>query len=56
MGWNRRVFNTTQLTVWTRQLAGLVSSGLQLERALTALAEEADAEPERNLVAPCAPR
>jgi general secretion pathway protein F len=49
IAWNRRVFNSTQLTVWTRQLAGLVSSGLQLERALTALAEEADAEPERNL-------
>jgi general secretion pathway protein F len=27
LGWSRRVFNTTQLTVWTRQLAGLVSSG-----------------------------
>ena len=50
-GWGRRVFSDTQLTVWTRQLAGLVASGLQLERALTALSEEADAEPERNLVA-----
>jgi general secretion pathway protein F len=49
--WSRRVFNATQLTVWTRQLAGLVSSGLQLERALTALADEADVEAERNLVA-----
>ncbi|TFZ03571.1 type II secretion system inner membrane protein GspF [Ramlibacter humi] len=49
--WTRRVFNSTQLTVWTRQLAGLVGSGLQLERALTALAEEAPSEPERNLVA-----
>ncbi|HYF16749.1 MAG TPA: type II secretion system inner membrane protein GspF [Ramlibacter sp.] len=47
----RRVFSDTQLTVWTRQLAGLVASGLQLERALTALAEEAPTEPERQLVA-----
>ncbi|MGZ5182553.1 MAG: type II secretion system inner membrane protein GspF [Ramlibacter sp.] len=49
--WGRRVFNDTRLTVWTRQLAGLVSSGLQLERALTALAEESDREEERHLVA-----
>jgi general secretion pathway protein F len=49
--WGRRVFSGTQLTVWTRQLAGLVASGLQIERALTALAEEAPAEAERNLVA-----
>ena len=49
--WGRRVFNDTRLTVWTRQLAGLVASGLQLERALTALAEESDREEERHLVA-----
>ena len=47
----RRVFNTTRLTVWTRQLAGLVGSGLPLERALTALAEEADDQRQRELVA-----
>ncbi len=47
----RRVFSSTQLAVWTRQLAGLVSSGLQLERALTALADEAPSETERQLVA-----
>src|SRR3954470_14934052 len=41
--WRRRVFSETQLTVWTRQIAGLVGSGLQLERALTALADEAPA-------------
>ena len=29
----RRVFNTSGLTVWTRQLAGLVGAGLPLERA-----------------------
>ena len=38
----RRVFNATGLGVWTRQIAGLVSSGLPLERALSSLAEEAD--------------
>src|SRR4051812_43527942 len=48
--WGRRVLSETQLTIWTRQIAGLVSSGLQLERALTALADEAPTEPERNLV------
>ncbi|WP_418316806.1 type II secretion system inner membrane protein GspF [Piscinibacter sakaiensis] len=47
----RKVFNSTGLTVWTRQLAGLVGSGLPLERALTALAEEADDERQRELVA-----
>lgn len=48
---SRRVFNTTSLTVWTRQLAGLVGSGLPLERALTALSEEADDPRQRELVA-----
>ena len=47
----RRVFNTTRLTIWTRQLAGLVSSGLPLERALTALTDESEDEKQRNLVA-----
>ncbi|MFD0668672.1 type II secretion system inner membrane protein GspF [Ramlibacter sp. MAHUQ-53] len=47
----RPVFNATQLAVWTRQLAGLVTSGLPLERALTALSEEAANERERALVA-----
>jgi general secretion pathway protein F len=36
------VFGRTGLAVWTRQLAGLVGSGLPLERALTALADEAE--------------
>ena len=48
---NRRVFNATGLTVWTRQLAGLVGSGLPLERALTALSEEAEDPRQRELVA-----
>jgi len=47
----RPVFNATTLAVWTRQLAGLVGSGLQLERALTALADEADDERQRHLLA-----
>ncbi len=47
----RPVFNSTQLAIWTRQLAGLVVSGLPLERALTALSEEADVERQRHLVA-----
>ena len=47
----RRVFNSTTLAVWTRQLAGLVSSGLPLERALTALSDEADDPGQRELVA-----
>ncbi|MFM9881111.1 MAG: type II secretion system inner membrane protein GspF [Burkholderiaceae bacterium] len=47
----RRVFNATGLAVWTRQIAGLISSGLPLERALTALADEADDEAQRDLVA-----
>jgi general secretion pathway protein F len=47
----RRVFNTVALTVWTRQLAGLVGSGLPLERALTALVDESESEAQRGLVA-----
>jgi general secretion pathway protein F len=47
----RRVFSANALSVWTRQLAGLVSSGLPLERALASLRTEADREAERNLVA-----
>jgi general secretion pathway protein F len=47
----RRVFGPTALAVWTRQLAGLVGAGLPLERALTALADEADDPRQRELVA-----
>ena len=42
-----RAFSTSQRAVWTRQLAELVSSGLPLERALTALADETDDEAQR---------
>jgi general secretion pathway protein F len=45
------VFNSTRLAIWTRQLAGLVSSSLPLERALTALTDESEDEKQRNLVA-----
>ena len=47
----RKVFNATGLAVWTRQLAGLVGSGLPLERALTALTDEAEDTRQRELVA-----
>ena len=47
----RRVFTSTGLAIWTRQIAGLVGSGLTLERALTALADEADTEQQHHLVA-----
>jgi general secretion pathway protein F len=46
-----RIFNETGLSIWTRQIAGLVTSGLPLERALTALTDEAEDERQRNLLA-----
>ena len=49
--WGGRVFSATTLAVWTRQLAGLVAAGLPLERALSALTEEAEDDKQRNLVA-----
>jgi general secretion pathway protein F len=49
--WGGRVFSSTLLAVWTRQLAGLLSAGLPLERALTALADEAEDDKQRNIVA-----
>ena len=48
---NSRAFSTSQRAVWTRQLAGLVSSGLPIERALTALAEESEHDKQRQLMA-----
>ena len=49
--WGGNVFSATTLAVWTRQLAGLVSAGLPLERALSALTEEAEEDKQRNLMA-----
>ena len=49
--WKRKAFNQAGLAVWTRQLAGLVTSGLPLERALGALADEADTPDRQKLVA-----
>ncbi|WP_372658300.1 type II secretion system inner membrane protein GspF [Hydrogenophaga sp.] len=49
--WGGRVFNPTTLAVWTRQIAGLVAAGLPLERALSALADEAESEQQQRLVA-----
>jgi general secretion pathway protein F len=46
-----RTFNANALAVWTRQLAGLVNAGLPIERALTALTEEAEDLRQRDLVA-----
>jgi general secretion pathway protein F len=48
--WESRVFNRTERAVWTRQLSGLVSAGLPLERALAALSDEADTPRQRDLV------
>ena len=47
----RRAFDSAQLAVWTRQLAGLVAAGLPLERALAALADEAEDEAQRHCIA-----
>ena len=47
----KRAYSATTLAIWTRQLAGLVTAGLPLERALTALADEAEDEKQRNLIA-----
>ena len=46
-----RSLSATRLAIWTRQIAGLVSYGLPLERALTAMTDEAEDEKQRNLMA-----
>ena len=48
--WESKVFSRTALAVWTRQLSGLVSAGLPLERALAALSDEAETPRQRDLV------
>src|SRR3954468_18238704 len=50
----RQPSSSSSLSVWTRQLAGLVAAGLPLERALTALADEAEEQKQRDLIAPLA--
>jgi general secretion pathway protein F len=47
----RRVFDATALTVWTRQIAGLVGAGLPLGRALSALADGSENPRQRELIA-----
>lgn len=47
----RKAFNGAELTIWTRQLAGLITAGLPLERALAMLADEADDARQQQLVA-----
>jgi len=46
-----RVFTPTERTVWTRQLSGLLLAGLPLERALTALMDEAPDRRQQELLA-----
>ncbi len=46
-----RAFSTSERAAWTRQLAGLVGSGLPVERALAALSEEVEDEKQRHLLA-----
>ena len=46
----RPALNRTGLTVWTRQLAGLLEAGVPLERALQVLAEEATSVRQRALL------
>ncbi len=46
-----RTFSASELSIWTRQLAGLINAGLPIERALTALTEEAEDVRQRDLVA-----
>ena len=48
--WQSRVFSGSALATWTRQLAGLVGAGLPLERALSALAQEAETPRQRDVV------
>jgi general secretion pathway protein F len=47
----RKAFNSNQLAIWTRQLAGLVSAGLPLERALTSLTDESEHPAQRDVTA-----
>lgn len=48
--WGRPAMSGVALVVWTQQLASLVDAGLPLERALSALADEANTPTQRALV------
>ncbi len=48
--WRRRVLRAQELTLLTRQIASLLVSGLPLERALSALADDADRAEIRDLL------
>jgi len=47
----RAALSAADLAVWTRQLAGLLASGLPLERALAALAQDCEKERQQHLLA-----
>jgi general secretion pathway protein F len=47
---SRRVFNNQERTLFTRQMAGLLVSGLPVEKALAALADDADSAEVGNLL------
>jgi general secretion pathway protein F len=51
VGSARAAFSASQRTVFIRQLAGLVGSGLTVERALAALTDESGQETQRHLLA-----
>jgi len=51
VGSGRSAFSAGERSVWTRQLAGLVGSGLPVERALAALADESGNEKQRHVMA-----
>ena len=47
--WRARTFTSSALSIWTRQLAELVGSGLPLEQALGSLSDESETESHRHL-------
>jgi general secretion pathway protein F len=49
--WVSRAYSAAGLAIFTRQLAGLVSAGLPLERALTVLADEAEDKRQQGVIA-----
>ncbi|WP_027014121.1 type II secretion system inner membrane protein GspF [Comamonas composti] len=48
---SRPTLSSTGLAIWTRQLSGLVTAGLPIERALAALADETDDARQHHLMA-----